>query len=926
MFTDAETAFGAKDYTTGIAKIKELLTALGPGKEAPYELLYFYIGLGNLLNNNLPEAEAGFKDAINRYPKGEYTSRSYLGLGRACMMQDSPEKKEEAIGALKVAAADPKYLSEAGLWLGQVYTGLKRNEEALKVFRSLMGSDVRTPQQTTAAVEAVGILAQLGKLDDLIAYLDRLTHQSGVRDAMAWFTNQIVVRGDELVQDKSYEAALIIYRSVQCRRQILDIQAIALESMRKDLKALEARVKAEENRPLNERTNASELAGALKPAIELAENAMKAIDEKADLDAALLMRRGRCLFYLKRDEEALTCFSALREKFPKSAEAESGAYAEIMILNKRQDIEGIKEKSDLFMRKYPESDRLEQVATLAGEVLVQSGKWKDVGTFYRGLETKFPKSESLERYVFFQALAFFQEANFKESTPLFDKFLKNYSSSPLAETAYYYLAMSNFLSNEYKKTLASCRDYLTRYPTGRYAGDMQYRLSYIDFNDKEVDQTDKIIRDLGSFLSEHPDDLSNGSMLCLLADTYKKKKEKAKTDEEGKNYEDQALQAFDKVIWMNDKPDDVIQYALDNSTTILQARKDWEAIAELHGKFLKTKPNSPIAMLSATWVAKAYARAGRAKEAADLLATTLKSRIADPTVEQVEMLIDELVKSMVPRRKAKDIDIEALDKELVEVLNKNIVQPNATTNARTYYARARLAQMVKRGDLSDLYMQGIATTNAKDPSVLSPALLAVSGEILLKTGDLDGAEAMFKRLSDRYTESMFSDAGPVGLGLVALRRKKPEEALRIFENVLENNSGTSRLKETTLGKLQALVDLDKLKPAADLALEMASDKSFRGETAAKAYILLGSVYRKEASKTQGESAREFLAKAHGTYQRVYVAYQGFPDICAEAYWEAYKVLLELKEDVQAQETLKALKEHPKLQKTAPSIKAREMVP
>ena len=925
MFTDAEAAFGAKDYTTGIAKIKELLTALGAGKEAPYELLYFYIGLGNLLNNNLPDAEAGFKDVIKRYPNGEYTSRSYLGLGRACMMQDAPEKKEEAIGALKLAAADPKYRSEAGLWLGQVYTGLKRNEEALKVFRSLMGSDVRTPQQTTAAVEAIGILAELGKLDDLIAYLDRLSHQSGVRDAMAWFTNQIVVRGDELVGDKAYEPALIIYRSVQSRRQILDTQAIALESMRKDLKALEARVASEKNKPLNEHTNASELAGALKPAIELAESAMKAIEEKADLDAALLMRRGRCLFYLKRDEEALTCFRALRDKFPTSADAESAAYAEIMILNKRQDIEGIKEKSDQYMRKYPESTRLEQVATLAGEVLVQSGKWKEVGTFYRGLETKFPNSESLERYVFFQALAFFQDANFKESTPLFEKFLKSYASSPLAETAFYYVAMSNFLSNEYKKTLASCRDYLAKFPGGRYAGDMQYRLSYIDFNDKEVDQTDKIIRDLGGFLTEHPEDLSNGSMLCLMADTYKKKKEKAKTDEEGKKFEDQALQCFDKVIWMNERPDDVIQYAIDNSTTILQGRKDWTAIAELHGKFLKTKPNSPLALISATWVAKAFARAGRAAEAAELLATTLKSRIADPSVEQVETLIDELVKSMVPRKKVKDIDLKALDQQLVDLLNKNIVQPNPTTNARTYYARARLAQMVKETKLSDLYLKGIATANAKDPSALSPALLAVSGEILLKDGDLDGAEAMFKRLSDRYKDSMFSDAGPVGIGYVALARKKPEEALRIFENVLENNAGTSRLNETTLGKLQALVELDKLKPATDLALVMASDKSFRGETAAKAYLQLGLIYQKEAAKTVGPAAKEFLAKAHGTFQRVYVAYQGFPDICSEAYWQAYKVLIQLKEDVQAQETLKALAAHPKLQKTARCIEAQGMV-
>ena len=917
MFSEAEAAFGARDYTTGIAKIKELLAVRPPSSEIPYELLYFYIGLGNLLNNNLPDAEAGFKDAIKRYPNGEYTSRSYLGLGRACMMQEAPEKKEKAIDALKLAAADPKYRAEAGLWLSQVNTGLKRNEETLKVFRSLMGSDVRTPAQTTAAVEAIGVIAKLGKIEELTAYLDRLSQQSGVRDAMAWFTNQVVVRGDELVSAESYEPALIIYRSVRSRRQILDIQAIALESIRKDLKVLEARVELEKNKPIGEHSNASELAAALKPAIELSEKAMKAIEEKTDLDAALLMRRGRCLFYLKRDDEALTCFRTLIEKFPTATDAETAAYAEIMILNKRQDIEGIKEKSGQFMRKYPESPRLEQVATLAGEVLVQSGNWKDVGEFYRKMEARYPKSENLDRFVFFQGLAFFQDANFKESTPLFEKFLKTYPSSALIEHAHYYLVMSHFLSNNYEKTLDSCRDYFAKFPAGRFAGDFQYRISFIDFNDKEIDRTDKIIRELGDFLKKYPDDLCNGSMLCLMADTYKKKKEKATSEEEGKKYEDLALQCYDKVIWMKDRPDDVIQYAIDNATTILQNRKDWKGIAELHEKIRRNKPNFP----QIPW-----GGGPNPNNPGNQIAVALKSRIADPTCEQVETLIDELVKSMVSRKKVQDIDLDALDKQLVDLLNKNIGdQKNATTDARVLYARARLAQMVKWRDLSDLYMKGIATTNIKNPSALSPALLAASGDLLLKGNDLDGAEVMFKYLNEHYKESMCSDAGPVGLGFVALGRKKPEEALRIFEDVLESNAGTSRLKETALGKLQALVDLDKLEPASKLAIEMIEDKSFRGESAAKAYMQLGLIYRKQSAKADGVQAREFLAKAHVVYQRVYVAYQGFPEICAEGYWQAYLVLKELKDDVHAQETLKVLTEHPKLQDTARAKQAREIL-
>jgi len=924
LFQEAETAFGAKDYFTCITKIQELLKDLGPGKEAPYELLYFYIGLSNLLANNLPEAEAAFKDCIRRYPQGEYTSRCNLGLGRALMQEESKSRKEESVGPLRNAAQDPRFRSEAGFWLASVYTDLGRHDEALKVLKGLMGSDVRTPQQTSAAVEAIHLLAD-GGLEDFAAYLEHISHQPGVRDAIAWFTNQVIVAGDEMVTAENYEGALVVYRAVQPRNQILAIQNSALATMRNKQKILTDRIEAEKGKPLSQHTNAGELLSALKPAIKLAEDALKVIENKPELDASILMRRGRCLYYLKRNEEALTCFHALRERYPASPDAESAAYAEIVILAQRQDIEGIKDKCDKFMSKFPTSDHLEQVATLAGDVLVQSGKWTEVGNFYHGLEVKFPKSESMNHYVFYQGVSFFQQALFKDSTPLFEKFLKNYPNDELVETALYYLAMSNFLSNDYKKTLTSCRNYLAKYPSGRYAGDMQYRLSFIDFNDHDTDQNDKILRDLGNFLKDHPSDLANGPMLCLMADTYRKKMEKAKTDDEAKAFEKLALDCYDQAIW-TESPDDVVQYALDTATSILQGKKDWKAIAELHGKFLKAKPQSPLALVSATWVAKGYSREGRSAEAAELLAGTLKARIADPSSEQVEYLIDELVKTMVPRKKASEIDLNAIDKQLTDLLNKTVAgKENATTAARIYYARARLAQMCKRNDLSDLYMKGIATSNANDPTGLSAALLSVCGDILLKQGDLDGAAKMYKRLTDRYRDSMFSDAGPVGLGYIALANKKPDEALRIFEDALETNAGTSKLKEATLGKLQALVELDKFESATKLAEQMVGDKLFRGETTAKAYLLLATVYRKQAAKATGDVAHEFLAKAHGTYQRVYIAYQGSTDMCAEAYWQAFEILKELGDVTGSQDTLKALAEHPKLKKTARAIQANKML-
>jgi TolA-binding protein len=915
MFNEAETAFSEQRFDEAVSKIQELLKLLEGKKNAPLELLYFNIGLGYLLGDKPVEAEAAFTECLKRFPKGEYASRCYLGVGRAAMLQNTPEKKERALEALKIAAQDPKYRSEAGLWLGQVYSDLGRHDEALVVFKSLMGSDVRTPQQTNAAVEVISLLVDSGKQEDLVLYLDRLINQAGVRDAMAWYANQVIVKADEMVANQSYDSALAIYRSIPPRNEILETQRIALESQKRDIGLLERRVESEKNKPLDQRTRASELLNAMKPAVELAETALAAIEEKKFLDAALLMRRGRCLYYLDRNEEALVCFRAIRTKYPEAEDAQAAAYAEIIIYSKLKDVPKLKELCAAYLRKFPKADNAEQVATLAGEVLIQSGDWQAVRDYYDGLIKDFPESENLGRFKFFKALGYFQDGDFKESAPIFADFIKTYPDNPLYENALYYVAMSNFLQNNYKEVISSIKDYLGKFPDGRYAGDLRYRLAFIDFNDKDVDQSDKLIKDLTTFLESHPDDEAAGSMLCLIGDTWKRKT--SKKQDELARFEKKALEAYKKAIW-SDSPDDVVQYALDSATGILQGDKDWAGIAELHSEFLKRKPDSQLALLSASWVAKMKVREGKGPEAAAMLADAAKGKIGNPANEQVEFLLDELVKTLIPRKKPKDLDIDAIDTQLQDIINNAIKgQENATTNARLYYARARLAELLRRRDRSDLYLKGIATINAKDPTVLSPALLAVSGDILLKLGQLDEAEAMFRRLADRYQDGLYADAGPVGLGYIALERKQPEEALKIFENALENNPGMSRFKETTLGLVEALAAVGRLDDAEQRALQIVGDKMFRGEPAAKAYLLLGSITRQQAAKASGSDEKlELLKKAHGYYQRVYVAYQSVPEVCAEAYWQAYETAKEMGNQELAEETLKTLREHPKLQNTA----------
>ena len=939
MLKEAEAAMMAKDYATAITKTQDLIKAVTPktAGDDQMELLYFNVGLAHLLAEHFPEAEEAFTECATKYPAGAMASRCALGVGKACIGQDTVPKKDLAIKVLKKAMEDPKLNAEAGLALAQLYSEMGKRSEALQVFKNLMGADIRTPGQTAAAVGVINLLADGGKAEDLVYYLDRLTNQAGVRDAIGWYTNQVIVRGDESMMSADFDTALAIFQTVPSRNQILETQAQALEGQRRNLAILERTIlkedeaeKANPNVPLV-RSVARELVGILSPAIEANEKALTVIQGYKDLDAALVMRRGRCFYHLHRLEEARVCFSTMRLKYPTYKDCKLAAFTEIMIMQQLKKSAGLLELCKAYLTAYPDSEDAEAVATLAGELLVEQAKWTEVATYYADLETRFPKSSSMDRFIFYQGYSHFLDADFHLSTPLFDKIVRTYPKSNFYEPAIYHLAMTYFLNNEYKKTIAACGEYLTKYPSGLYAGDMQYRLSFVDSNDKTV-PPDKIIGDLEGFMTEHPNDLSNGSMLCLLGDTYKKKGADDKRSADERNSADSlAVEAYKKAVWSK-SPDDVIQYALDSATTILQTKKEWDEIAAIHGQFLKEKPDSQLALLSAGMVVKMKNRQGKGEEGAAILADALRARISNPTIQQVEYLLDLMVQTLVPRKKPAKDEIEAvaeaLDKQLVEALTKVVGdKPNPTATARIFYTQARLSQLLyrtSRTEASDRLLKGIATNYAAEPAMLSPTLLSVCGDILLEDGNLDGAEAMYKRLNDSYKDSLFSDAGPLGLANVALARKKPEDALKLFDDILVNNKGTSKFRETTLGKLQALIDLGKFEDGRALAKNIVGDKMFHGEMAGKAYLMMADSYRVEAEQAAaGADPNALLRQALGAYDLMCISYQSIPEICAEAYWQAAETAKTINEFGIASERLRTLANHPKLQNTKRGKEAKE---
>jgi len=438
LYAQAEAAFVAQKYPEAAAKLAELLKLAGDKPGLPLEMLHFNLGLAYLLGGKTAEAESAFEECARKFPKGEYTSRCHLGIGKAIIAQGENLRRPVAVEAFKQAGTDPRLQVEAAVALGQVYLDREQRDEVLEVLRPLIGAEVGTAQQTSAAVDAIGLLAECKGSEDLAAFLDYLGSQPGVRDAIAWYANQIVVKGDESVKDPSenWEAALAIYRSVPPRAQILEMQSAALMKKQTELASLKARRAAEEQEGgLAGRSNIAELTIQAEAAIKLMIQAKTAIEGMPDFDAALLMRRGRCYYYadLPRDEEALMCFSTIREKYPDATDAQAAAYAEIVMCKIPRDSAMLQTLATAYTAKYPDAPNLANVLLLVGQTFTVAGDWAKAQGVYEDLATRFPQAQNMEGIRFNIAEAVLRQGDTTKAKALFEQFLKDYPNSSMKE-------------------------------------------------------------------------------------------------------------------------------------------------------------------------------------------------------------------------------------------------------------------------------------------------------------------------------------------------------------------------------------------------------------------------------------------------------------------------------------------------------------
>jgi len=900
---DLQTAV-TKAYEEGFGlmqdgKLKEALEKVDFIKSKmnkPFPPVIFMEGACWFNLGDFAKSAAAFENYLKVYPSEKDVNAVKMGLGRAYLKLG---KDDDGIKMLLEVAGVPELKGEAGLLLAEHYKKAGNTEGALKILTSIIGDGVRTPEQIQAALMAADLYVVSGDTEKAASLLESVKGGGGTSGENVIQLNNIGLKlGDKMLEEKRFREALGAYQAVRRKSEVARLQKERIARLQTAIKTAKGGKEDLEAKLAGDKTMLDEL------------------EKRTDYDASLFYRLGRCYFEMQRPWEAILAFDEIVKTFKDFPQRDKAMYGMIMANASLKRIARAQEECEKFIRDFPDSSEVGTISELFGMLSFQSGDLQKAADNFEKAKG-FPKADK-EHLMYLRGNVLFEMQRFQDAVTEFSILKKDFPNSTYLDDADYRVALAYFYQNDYKSTMKALESYIKTRPKGQYVVDAKYRLSFIKFQGGKVDEA---MQELIGLINESPNDPNIAQVYILLADGFSRK---ATTDAEHSEEDTKkALEGYMNGV-KKAKTEDVLRYAMEQATELLQSMNRWAELAEMWQTYLKTHDKDPTVRLKAIyWIVRALIRDNKVDEARKLLGDNIRPFISNPANDQVEGLIQQLCGLLAPKKRraprraaapaapvaeaakagaaaaeppkeaapaaAPPPSFDELEKQLATMITPDPM--TAVANIRVMFARAWLAKLMREPEKSEkIFSIMIEVAKADD---LSPLLLSIVGDNARKKGVLDKAEACYERLRTIFPDSEYADGAPVGLGEIHFSKGEYDQALKFFEEATsEKYQGSGRLLDATLGKAKTLLKLGKVEAAAKEYDQIARLKEWRS---GHAEALFGLGQCKEAQKDYNG--------AIAFYQRVFIAHQKDKDWMARAYLQSARCFLLLNKRVEATKTL-----------------------
>jgi len=926
LYTDAAAAFNGQKYDVALQKIGLIHTKTN---NKDFEKVMFLEGacLFNMdQNDKAVEILAKF---VSTFPKSESVNQAKMAMGRAYLKKGEADK---GVATLKdVAATAPQLLGEAGLEIASYYKKNEKPDEALEVLETVTKNGPTSPEAIQGILMTAEIYIGKSDAEKAGAALERLKGGAAADESVVQLNSISIKIGDEMAEKKSYREALVAYQNARRKSEIIRIQKARVDKIDEWIKQVDAGKKVIfMNKPISKEELEGMLAGN--------KSILEEIEKNKDYDAALYYRLGQCFFEMQRFYEGALAFERIYTEFKDFSARDRSLFGMVMCYTALGRTTKAFEYCKKYLSEYPEGSNIVNITDLYGELAYKSGQIDEAIKVIGAAMSK--KGADRERLGFFLGSMLFEAQRFDDSRTQFQSLTQEFPKSVYKDDAEYRVALTFFFENKSKEARAAFKNYIAGNPKGQYLVDAKYRLAFITYQGATTGQggsIDDALDILEKLTKESPNDPNIGQVYSLLGDIYSSRVAQSDAKHDYTKMSTAAYRnAVDKA-----KSDDVLNYAIEQLTNLLVAENLWADVSNVWGTYYSTHKDSPLALKAIYWICRAKEKEKKVEEAQALIASAVLPHMANPANEQVEVLLQQLVTMMVPKRRSgkapapkpaaevKPADAVATKPEMaadakpaepamaaaaptaapvaapatfaeLEERLKKLLTPegdgaiiNGTAAARVLYARALLARFMK--DVPKFENLISIIPDAAKAEELSPLLLSTLAEMLRKKGDFEKASAYFNRIREAYAGGEFGDKAPVGLGEIEFEKKNYEAALKLFVEAIDKYPSSSSIIDATLGKAKSLLALKKYKEAEMLYMFIAQAADFKGEPRAAAYYHLGEIA--EANKDP--------KKAITHYNRVILSMQKYKLWLAKSYLNAAKCW---EEDGKKEDAVKLLRE------------------
>jgi TolA-binding protein len=886
-FNRGMTAFEKRDWATAIVEMEKVVSICEgyPDKKAVESQkdrlapVYYTIGAAAFNVPDYAKAITAFERFVREFPKSEKIPHARLAIARAAFMGKEFAKAAQLFADLEKY---PSLREQSLVIQAQCFKETGKTAEMMAVVEKLLADGITTTPRAGAALMLAQARAEAGDFDKLEPLLDQLIAKKHFVENVVELNALIVLLGDSLAGKEQFERASRTYLKAMPPAEVIAFQKERISSLERRI----AVNKAAARKPQAEVTLQSQIA-ELEQALDLSRSLLAEFEKLPDYMPSLMLRNARCWYGRGKLWESILVNGRIVECYPDAAkEREAALFGNVVGYADLMRIKECQQACELYLKEFPKGENAGTVAYVQGAVALQGGDTKSATTLFGTLVDTQPDSTFIDQMYLLLGGGQFSLGELDDALRTYKRYISKFPKGPALEEAKYRAAIIPVFQGKYEEGWKALEAFLKEYPDSQFAGDAEYRVMICKYS---ANLYDEVLTDVAKWTENYPGGVMEPEVMSLKGDCLAAV---MKTKEAADAYMAAAQTAA---------TDEVLNYALNEASKLLQKLGDMERLSQMWEDFIEKSPDHPSVVAGIYWIGKAKTREGKVDEAKEIAVTQLRRCLNDSKNESVEMLLTQLAqlcwkrpRSIPPPTVAEVAPVLGQDgkpvlpqpeppappplpawdamAELEKHLEPLAAVADANGRPRLDYARIELFKLLKNQPRADELMSEIASAR---PEVLSPQLLALSGEFLQARKRYAEAADYYNYLKENYLKSAWLDYAYSGLGAMALAKGDFKQALQLYTQAADEYAG-AKVKESTLGLAMALLENSRYPEAKKLFEQVAGTREWRGECTAQAVFYLG-----VTEERQGK-----LPEAVAHYQRVFVAYQKYTPWVEKAYIKA----------------------------------------